>query len=189
MKGDVENHSEGPYSLAAQWLGIIRYQQETSQDSNNLVGKFYLECLFPGYALYAEEIWKGEVTVADIEEPEKLAASEIHARRLNAKEVLMPKNWNHFKCPIADGRVKLSRAGLPKIHLKIRITLHVEKSTTMIFEESRTALIHQTRLRMTVKPETIFWTIARNCICRHHVEPRSKLCAERRIIPNTTAGH
>ena len=49
----------------------------------------------------------------------------------------MPKNWNHFKCPIADGRVKLSRAGLPKIHLKIRITLHVEKSTTMIFEESR----------------------------------------------------
>ena len=29
--------------------------------------------------------------VADIEEMENLNASEIHARRLNAKEVLMPK--------------------------------------------------------------------------------------------------
>ena len=31
--------------------------------------------------------------VADFEELEKMDASEIHARRLNAKEVVSPKNW------------------------------------------------------------------------------------------------
>ena len=63
-------------------------------------------------------------------------ALQIHARRLNAKEVLMQKNGELFICPIADGPVKivLARSGFPEIHLKIRITLHVEKSTTMFFE-------------------------------------------------------
>ena len=35
-------------------------------------------------------------------------AAEVHARRLNAKEVLMPKNGEHFVFPVADGTVKLS---------------------------------------------------------------------------------
>ena len=33
-------------------------------------------------------IWKGDFLVADIEEFEIMDASEIHAKRLNAKEVL-----------------------------------------------------------------------------------------------------
>ena len=36
-------------------------------------------------------IWKEDIFVADIEELEKMDASEIHARRLIAKEVLAPK--------------------------------------------------------------------------------------------------
>ena len=46
--------------------------------------------------------------VADIEELEILGASEIHARRLNAKEIVTPKNGEHFIIPLADGTVKLS---------------------------------------------------------------------------------
>ena len=46
--------------------------------------------------------------VADIEELEKMDASEIHARRLNAKEVLTPQNGEKFIFPIADGTVQLS---------------------------------------------------------------------------------
>ena len=46
--------------------------------------------------------------VADIEELEILDASEIHARRLAAKEVLMPKSGDHFTFPIADGPVTSS---------------------------------------------------------------------------------
>ena len=45
---------------------------------------------------------------ADIEELEYLDGSEIHARRLNAKEVLMLENGGNFIFPITDGTVKLS---------------------------------------------------------------------------------
>ena len=40
--------------------------------------------------------------VADIEEFENLDASELHARRLNAKEVLTPQNGEQFLFPIID---------------------------------------------------------------------------------------
>ena len=58
--------------------------------------------------LYAEESWKGDILVADIEELEILDVSEIDARRLDAKEVIMPKNGESFICPIADGTARLS---------------------------------------------------------------------------------
>ena len=35
-------------------------------------------------------------------------ASELHARRLNAKEVLTPKNGDQIIFPVADGTVKIS---------------------------------------------------------------------------------
>ena len=43
-----------------------------------------------GYVLYAGGIWKGDIVVADMEELEQMDASEIHAGRLSAKEVLTP---------------------------------------------------------------------------------------------------
>ena len=42
------------------------------------------------------------------EELEEKDASEIHAGRLNAKEVLTPQNGENFIFPIADGTVKLA---------------------------------------------------------------------------------
>ena len=36
---------------------------------------------------YIRGVWKGDMFVADIEELESMDASDIHARRLNAKEV------------------------------------------------------------------------------------------------------
>ena len=55
--------------------------------------------------------------IADIEELEKMDASEIHARRLNAKEVLTPMSGDIF--PIEDGTVKnlWRRSGSENIHL------------------------------------------------------------------------
>ena len=44
--------------------------------------------------------------VADIEELEEMDASELHARRLNAKEVLTPQRSGNFIFPVADGSVK-----------------------------------------------------------------------------------
>ena len=44
--------------------------------------------------IYRGEIWKGDTLVADIEELENLDASEIHARRHNAMDVLTPPRNN-----------------------------------------------------------------------------------------------
>ena len=62
----------------------------TSQSSINSERKSLLG-LFLGYALYAGGIWKGDILVADIEELETMDASEIYSKRLNAKEVIVPK--------------------------------------------------------------------------------------------------
>ena len=49
--------------------------------------------------MYAGRIRKGDILVADIEEPENLYASEIYARRLNEKEIITPKDGGNFDIP------------------------------------------------------------------------------------------
>ena len=49
--------------------------------------------------------------VADIEELEDMDASELHARRLNAKEVITLMKGKHFIFLVADGTVKISGEG------------------------------------------------------------------------------
>ena len=67
-------------------------------------GETVLPGMFQAYALHAvgnlekETSWSQSVR----------SWTGIRARRLSANEVLMQKNGNHFKCPIADGTVKLS---------------------------------------------------------------------------------
>ena len=50
--------------------------------------------------------WKGDILVADIEEVEKMDASEIYPRRINAEEVLTPRKGHKFIFPIADHTTK-----------------------------------------------------------------------------------
>ena len=62
-------------------------------------GPKVLPGIFLGYVLYAEGIWNGDIMVADIEELEEMDASELYARRLNAKEVLTPMKGDNFEIP------------------------------------------------------------------------------------------
>ena len=52
-------------------------------------------------------IWKGDIMAADIEELGRMDASEVHAIRLNAKEVLTPQRNGDFIFPVTDGTVKI----------------------------------------------------------------------------------
>ena len=69
---------------------MVEYHPFSAKDLSrrHQLGPKVLPGVFLGYVLYAEGIWKGDIMVADIEELEQMDASEIHARRLNAKEVL-----------------------------------------------------------------------------------------------------
>ena len=49
--------------------------------------------------------------IADSEELEEMEASEIHARRLNAKEVLTPMKGDKFIFPVAHGIGKTPGGG------------------------------------------------------------------------------
>ena len=86
---------------------LVENHPITGKDQSRIhqFGKKVLPGLFLGYALYAGELWKGDVLVADHEELETMDASEIYSKRLNAKEVIFPKQ-GEFIFPIADGRIK-----------------------------------------------------------------------------------
>ena len=96
-------------------------------------------------SLYAGGTWIGDILVADIEELEQTDASELHARRLNAKEVLTPMKGENFMFPIADGTVKISGADA-----------QTEEKNKKIFEENQIGLLQphdKTHLGMLAKPK------------------------------------
>ena len=89
---------------------MVEYHPVSAKDLSrpHQFGPKVLPGIFLGYASYAEGIWKGDIMVANIEELEEMDASEIHARRPNAKEVSTPMEGENFTFPVADGTVKIS---------------------------------------------------------------------------------
>ena len=71
----------------------VEYLPNSERDKARIhqFGKKVLQGIFIGYALIAGGLWKGDILIADIEELEKLDASEIYPRRLNAKEIRIPR--------------------------------------------------------------------------------------------------
>ena len=88
---------------------LVEYHPITAKDQSRIhrFGKKVLPGVFLGYALYAGGIWKGDVLITDLEELETMDASEIYSKKLDAKEVIFPKQ-GEFIFPIADGRIKTS---------------------------------------------------------------------------------
>ena len=72
---------------------LVEYYPISAKDQSRIhqFGKKVLLGLFLGYALFAGGFWKGDIMVANIEELETMDASEIYSKRLNAKEVIFPK--------------------------------------------------------------------------------------------------
>ena len=110
MKGDLENHSKDQHFLLEQRLIIIRFQRDLSRIFP--FGKKVPPVIFLGYELIAGIIWKWDVMRAELEDLEKLDASEIfYPRRINAKEVLITQKEYEFIFPVADGTRTHSKAG------------------------------------------------------------------------------
>ena len=78
------------------WLSITLQLRKISPESIN-VGKKVSLGLFLGEF--------GDELIVDSEELETMDASETYSKRLNAKEVIFPKE-GEFIFPIADGRIK-----------------------------------------------------------------------------------
>ena len=89
---------------------MVEYHPISAHDQSRLhqFGPKVLPGIFFGYALHAGGIWKGDILIAHIEELEQMDASELHTRRLNAKQVLTPMRGDNFKFPVADGTFEIS---------------------------------------------------------------------------------
>ena len=93
-KTPYERQSGMPFNGPVITFGaMVEYHPISAKDLSRLhqFGTKVLPGIVLGYVLYAGGIWKGVIVVADIEELEEMDdASELHARRLNAKAVLTP---------------------------------------------------------------------------------------------------
>ena len=90
---------------------MVEYHPSSPKDQSRIhqFGKKVLLGIFLGYELIAGGIWKGDILIADLEDWERLDASNIYPRRINLKGVLISQKKEEFKIPIEDGTAKLSR--------------------------------------------------------------------------------
>ena len=103
--------------------------------------------------------------VPDIDELGNLDASEIHARRLDAKEIFTPKSGENLKFPIADGTVELSGGDQVIRKSNLIRDLRGESDGSHPSDETRDD----------AEARNDFWSIEGNFIYRHPGEPRVKI--------------
>ena len=166
---------------------LVEYYPISAKDQSRIhqFGKKVLPGLFLGYALYAGGIWKSDVLVADLEELETMDASEIYSKRLNAKEVIFPKEKGEFLFPIADGRIKT-----PGGDQDLRTSTLIRQRP--IQGGSHIDFLGESEGSLTPPHDSFpdaggaindFWSMSGNFIYRHHVEPRVKLDSREESFP------
>ena len=158
---------------------LVEYHPITAKDQSRIhqFGKKVLPGLFLGYALHAGRIWKDDLMVADIEELETMDASEIYSKRLNAKEVIFPKEKGELIFPIADGRIKFA-GGEQELRTSTLIRDHPirgESHRDFLGESEGSLPPPQDSLQDAGEASNDFWSMSGNLTYRHHVEPRVKL--------------
>ena len=161
---------------------LVEYHPITAKDQSRIhqFGKKVLPGSFLGYALYAGRIWKGDVLIADLEELETMDVSEIYSKRLNAKEVIFPKQ-GEFIFPIAVGRIKT-----PGGDQDLRTSTLIRQRP--IRGESRLDFLGESEGSLPPPHDSLpvageamhdFWSMSGSFIYRHHVEPQVKLYSPR----------
>ena len=107
-------------------------------------------------------------------------ASEIYSKRLNAKEVIFPKQ-GEFIFPVADGRIK-TLGGDQDLRTPTLVRHRPTQGESNIYflGESEGSLPQpQDSLPDAGEAVNDFWSMSGNFIYRHHVEPRVKLYSPR----------
>ena len=166
-------------SRLVHWLSITHSLRPVKNPS---IWKESLTWIVPRIRTVRGGILKGDVLVADIEELESMDASEIYSKRLNAKEVIFPKENEKFIFPAADGRIKLP-GGDQDLRTSTLIGDHPirgegQRDCLGESEESPPSPSQDSHLDAS-EARNDFWSMSGNFIYRHHVEPRVKLYSPR----------
>ena len=111
-------------------------------------------------------------------------ASEIYAKRLNAKEVLTPMKGDNFLFPFADGMIKVS-GGDQRLRTSTSIRDRPERGEEQeVLRGESDGLSSPSSqqadsTRGGAEAKNDFWSITGDFVHRHHVEPRVKLYVPR----------
>ena len=143
MKHVLGNHLKDRLFHLVHCLSIIQKLRRTNQESINLERKSYLNCSADTHCTRGGT-WKGDVLVSDLEELETMDAPEIYSKRLNATEVIFPKeNENLFSNRRWTNQTSWRRSRPENIHL----------DTAASNSKNQKGLFHHltTRFRMPVK--------------------------------------
>ena len=110
-----------------------------------------------------------------------LDASEIHSGRLNAKEVIFPKEHGKFIFPAADGRITLSGRDQELRTSTLIRERPIRGESHVVFLGESEGSLSPPHDSFPDSGEAIndFWSMSGNFIYRHHVEPRVKLYSPR----------
>ena len=107
-------------------------------------------------------------------------ASEIYSKRLNAKEVIFPKQ-GEFILPTADGRIK-TLGGDQELRTSTLVRHRpIQGESNIDFLGKSEGSLPQPHDSLPVAGEAIndFWSMSGSFKNRHHVEPRVKLYSPR----------
>ena len=115
--------------------------------------------------------------------------SEIHARRLIAKEVITPNNGENFTFPISDGTVKLSGRDHGVRESTLRPEQLVRREDLREELQRNSERSQPTETKDDAEARRDFWSIQGDFMYRHHIEPRVQFHAEGRDIANPTEIH
>ena len=177
-KGDVENHLQDQWFRLAPWLTIILFLRKTIQDSINVVRKCYPECSVDMHCMQekiGKETFWWQTLLRSWKEWD---ASEVHARRLNAKEFRIGEKW--WTSSSSQSQMEqlscLKEIRVSENPPSLGINPKVTKSPKMTFEESRMGLSRWTQWWIDGEARIDFGLTEGNYMYRHHVELGVQLC-------------
>ena len=169
-------------------LLVRKTPKETTWKTNHLLNDFHpISAKDQSRSCTRKEFGRGDTRNADIEELETMDASEIYSQRLDAKEVIFPKETGEFIFPNQTPWKKIKNW---ESHLDREHTIRVEGHVDFLGKSEGSLPPPQDSLPDAGEAANDSWSMSGNFIYRHQVEPRVKtLFAERRTIPDSTEIH
>ena len=179
MKDVLGNHLKDRLFHLVHWLGITLSLRRISQESINSERKSYLECSSDTLCTRVE-FRKGDVLIADLEKLETMDASEIYSKRLNAKEVIFPKQGEFiFQSQMDESKPPEEIRNWE--HPPVYGIDQIQGESNIDFLGESEGSLPQPRDSLPDAGEAMndFWSMSGSFIYRHHVEPRVKLYSQR----------
>ena len=150
-------------------VNIIRFHRDIKQDFINLARKYHLVS-FLWYELIAGRIWKGDILIANLEDLEKLDASEI----------LSSMNQRERSIDITRG----TRIHMPQLQLVQKNCQEETTNSENLRSEDLSGIFQgkpgepqPTESKDDAEARADFWSIQGDFVCRHHNELRVQLYA------------